>query len=403
MMLGGINIKVDNLLNALKSIPEENLKELAVVSRNGKTIKGKIELIATYKIERYEIDEALRFIGASFENLGYNFGIITINVKDINKISKIPGIDEIELPRTIYFDEANYDYKALSNGNESNSIIGFITSGISYNHSEFIDDKGESKLDYIYDLSQKGKAWDRNDINKALKSQNPMKILHHRDDLGYGNFMVENVLQNIRGKNSIIMVKVTPGRNIVHTKSTLIMKGIKYLIDKKRELKKSLTIYSAFNDKYNFSYKDSLFNQYIDMIINKEGIKFILENQSNGDKIYFKKGKINKFQSIPFHIRPQKGNITLQLHKEFLNNYTLEIVNPLGNTSGLIELSKGYTNGSIGENKYHIYNTGPKSYNINGEIVISIASNEDVIDEGQWRLNIVCKDEYRGRYALSFV
>ncbi|WP_315120361.1 hypothetical protein [uncultured Clostridium sp.] len=402
-MLGGIEIKVDSLLNALKSIPEESLKELAVVSTRGKIIKGKIELIIKYKMESYKIYEELGFIGAKFEDLGYNFGIITINVKDINKISNIPGIDEIELPRTIYFDESSYDCKTLFNGDESNSIIGFITSGISYNYSEFIDDKGESRIDYIYDLSQMGKIWDRNDINIALKNQNPMKILHHKDELGYGNYMVENVLKNIREKSSIIMVKATPGKNITHTKNTLIMKGIKYLMDKKRELKKPLIIYSAFNDKYNFSYNDSLFSQYIDMIIKEEEIKFILENKSKAERIYFKKGKINNFQSIPFGIKPQKGNITLQLHKEFLNNYTLEIVNPLGNTSGLIELSQGYINGSIGEDKYHIYNTGPKSYNINGEIVISIVSNEDVVDEGQWRLNIVCKDEYRGRYALSFI
>ncbi|GAA0727291.1 hypothetical protein GCM10008905_24720 [Clostridium malenominatum] len=319
------------MLKTLKSLPKEILSELAVVSRNGKIMRGKIDLIVKYSLDSYKVARMTSLVGGEFEDLGYNFGIITMNIQDISKISSIKAIEEIELPKTLYCSSINYNYEQ-----KKDSIVGFISSNIDHNLPE---------------------------------------------------------------ENNIIMIKATAGKNINHTKSTIIMKWIKYLVDRKRELEKQLIIYSSFHPKYDFKEENNLFYKYINSIREKERVEFIFEKNPSIDKTYLKKGKINKYQSIDFDIK--ENGTTLQLYKEFLNNYTIEITNTFRESSGLIKLTKGYKSGTIGENIYHIYNTGPKAYNIDGEIVINVvSSNEENRDKGKWKLNIICEDEYKGQYVI---
>lgn len=293
-------------------------------------MRGKIDLVVRYNLDPYKIHRMTSLIGGEFEDLGWNFGIITISIQDIGKISNIKAIEEIELPKTLYSSSMNYKYE-----HKKDSIVGVISSSVE---------------------------------------------------------------RNLPEETNVIMVKATAGKNINHTKSTIIMKWIKYLIDKKRTLGKELIIYLNFYNKYGFREENNLFFKYINSVKEEEGVEFIFEKDPDVDKAYLKKGKINKYQGIDFNI--EKNGTTLQLYKEFLNNYTIEITNTFKESSGLIKLTKGYKSGTIGENIYHIYNTGPKAYNIDGEIIINIMLNNDEINKGQWKLNILCEDEYNGRYAI---
>ena len=120
--------------------------------------------------------------------------------------------------------------------------------GIDYTHPGFRNEDGTTRIDYIYDLSLGGVVYDRDQINLALQSQDPSSVVPSFDQTGHGTHVagiacaggrISEGYYGVAPKSSIAMVKSTRGRFAL---STNIMKGLKFLIDKSKELNKPLVV-----------------------------------------------------------------------------------------------------------------------------------------------------------------
>ncbi|MDU1442765.1 MAG: S8 family peptidase [Clostridium cochlearium] len=404
------------MLNLLSNVPSTILNKLAQLSQNEEILRGKVELTVIYNLPPENIRVSIENLGGIFEDLGYNFGIVTLNIEDIEKISIIPGIQYVELPKAVYTSDLGSNRAScviplneIYGLNGEGVLIGFIDSGIDYTHPAFIDEEGNTRIEYIKDYSEGGRVWSKEDINRALKSNNPLSIVNEVDTVGHGTHVAGiacaggNINKNLYGpayKSSIAMVKITARGNINYSKDTLIMRGIKFLIEKSKELKKPLVINLSFSTNDGSHKGSSLFEQYINTVCRLEPISFVVAAGNEGDRAHHVGGIVKEEQSIPINISQGERGIILQIYKEIINNFIIEVINPASNTSGRIILNEGYKEGSIGGDKFYIYNTGPKPYNMNGEIIITILSEEDFILSGIWKLNISCKDKYKGNYDI---
>lgn len=414
--MGGIAIKPQGLLNLLTNVPQQVLTKLVQLSKNEEVLQGKVELTVIYGARPEQVAQSVGRLGGSFEDLGYNFGIVTLNAENIEKISQVEGIQYVELPKTVYTSDASSNRAACVDTLQDiygltgeGVLVGFIDSGIDYTHPAFIDDKGETRIDYILDFSQGGKVWNRTDINNALKSTNPLSVVPEQDTLGHGTHVagiacaggkIDKQLYGVAYKSSIAMVKITPGGKVSYSKDTLIMRGIKFLVEKSKELKKPLVINLSFSTNDGSHEGSSLFEQYINTVCRLEAITFVIASGNEGDKAHHIGGTVQEKQSILMNISSDEIGIILQVYKDVQNNFTLEMVNPSGVSSGEILLDQGYKEGKIGEDRYYIYNTGPKPYNISGEIIISLLPVGNYLTSGEWKLNITCIDEYKGNYNI---
>ncbi|SDK91482.1 Subtilase family protein [Clostridium cochlearium] len=404
------------MLNLLSNVPSTILNKLAQLSQNEEILRGKVELTVIYNLPPENIRVSIENLGGIFEDLGYNFGIVTLNIEDIEKISIIPGIQYVELPKAVYTSDLGSNRAScviplneIYGLNGEGVLIGFIDSGIDYTHPAFIDEEGNTRIEYIKDYSEGGRVWSKEDINRALKSNNPLSIVNEVDTVGHGTHVAGiacaggNINKNLYGpayKSSIAMVKITARGNINYSKDTLIMRGIKFLIEKSKELKKPLVINLSFSTNDGSHKGSSLFEQYINTVCRLEPISFVVAAGNEGDRAHHVGGIVKEEQSIPINISQGERGIILQIYKEIINNFIIEVINPASNTSGRIILNEGYKEGSIGGDKFYIYNTGPKPYNMNGEIIITILSDNDFILSGIWKLNISCKDKYKGNYDI---
>ena len=404
------------MLNLLSNVPSTILNKLAELSQNEEILRGKVELTVIYNLPSESIRISVENLGGIFEDLGYNFGIVTLNIEDIEKISTIPGIQYVELPKAVYTSDLGsnrascviplQDIYGLSG---EGVLIGFIDSGIDYTHPAFIDENGNTRIEYIKDYSEGGRVWSKEDINRALRSYNPLSIVNEVDILGHGTHVtgiacaggkINKSLYGPAYKSSIAMVKITSRGNINYAKDTLIMRGIKFLIEKSKELNKPLVINLSFSTNDGSHKGSSLFEQYINTVCRLEPISFVVAAGNEGDRAHHVGGIVKEEQSILVNISQGERGIILQIYKEIINNFIIEIINPSSSTSGKIILNEEYKEGSIGSDKFYIYNTGPKPYNMNGEIIITILSEESFILSGIWKLNIICKDKYKGKYDI---
>ncbi|MFD3155512.1 S8 family serine peptidase [Haloimpatiens sp. FM7330] len=408
--------KVDGLLNLIVNVPSGIKAKLAQFSNNDEILKGKVELIVLFGDSLKEVKQKVDEIGGIFENLGFGFGIITINVQDIDKVSSIEEIQYMELPKTLYTSslESNKAICAkevwdLYNLTGKNTLVGFIDSGIDYLHPAFRDKNGNTRIEYIYDLPQGGKIWNKNEINQALNSPNPYSIVSQRDLIGHGTHVagiacaggnIEKLYYGVAYESSIAMVKMTGEGKVNYAKSTQLMRGIKFLLDKSKQLNQPLVINLSFSTNDGAHNGNSLLEKYIETVCSLERISFVVAAGNEGDRAHHVGGILREKQTITINLGIDEKNLILQFYKDFLNDIRIDLKNPLGISTGIISLNPGYYEGRVGKNRYFIYNSGAKPFDINGEIIISLVSEEEFLTAGPWEITIYSKGGTRGRYDI---
>lgn len=407
--------KVDGLLNLFLRVPGAVKQKLADFSANEDILKGKIEVVVIYGNSASKINAKVKSIGGTFEDLGYGYGIITIAYTDVAKIYSINEIQYIELPKNLFtsFIESNRascvnEVWSAYGLDGKGVLVGFLDSGIDYTHPAFRNADGTTRIDYINDLST-GKVWNKQQIDSALKSNNPYSIVTEVDLAKHGTHVagiacaggnIDKRYYGVAYNSSIAMVKMTRQGKINSAKSTQLMRGIKFLIEKAKELNKPLVINLSFSTNDGAHDGQSLLEKYISTVCSSERISFIVAAGNEGDRGHHVGGPLKEKQSINFNIAKGEKILIMQLYKGILSEISVEFINPQGTSTGILKIKEGYMQGNIGSDDYYLYDTGPKPISINGEIVISIVASNDFIVSGQWTLNINLDNKQSEEYDI---
>ncbi|MDR3595993.1 MAG: S8 family serine peptidase [Clostridium sp.] len=408
--------KFDSKVNLLNKIPEQLLYKVASLSQNEQINKGNIEIVVLFGNNLDKVTKSVQQIGGTFENLGYGFGIVTLKSEDVRKVSQIEGVQYVELPKVLFTSdfESNkaccvpnaWDRYGLTG---EGVLVGFIDTGIDYTHPAFRDEDGNTRIDFIYDLGENIKVYDRVQINEALKAQDPYAIVNVKDPINHGTHVagiacaggkIPKQNYGIAFKSSIAMVKITRYGFLNFALSTQIMRGIKFLVDKANESNKPLTINISLSTNDGAHNGTSLLEQYIETICKLERVAIVIAAGNEGDAAHHAGGQLSDVNVIPFSVSESERTITLQLYKPLLVDISVEVENPLGEKSGEIVMGDGYREVNIGIDKCIIYNTGPKPFDINGEISISILSGSESLPSGEWKLTLKVLNKYRGVYDI---
>lgn len=404
-------------LDLLMNVPKE-LRDKIINSYNYEDPEGsQVELIVLYGANPQALKVKIESLGGTFEDLDYGYGIITIAGNRIPELFGIREINYIEIPKNLYLSfepsnrascvlEANSSYNLLGEG----ILVGFVDSGIDYLNPAFKTESGETRIEYIYDLAVNGAVYNREKINEAIKSNNPYSIVPHVDGIGHGTHVagiacaggdIPRRYYGVAPKSSIAMVKLTRETNKSNAKSTQLMRGVKFLVDKAYELNKPLVINLSFSTNDGAHNGGSLLEQYISIIANSQRVTMAIAAGNEGDRAHHAGGPLRGIQKIQFNVGAEEQVIIIQLYKSFLNEVTLKLTAPNGRTTNDLRLVNNVNTGVLLRDLYFIYNTGPTPFNINGEILIVIAGRENrFITNGVWTMELSTTTNYRGRYDM---
>lgn len=370
-----------------------------------------IELVVLYAEAAETVRKQVEDLNGVFEDLGYGFGIITVQFRDIERVGEIPEIQYIELPKNLYYNsQATNKASCVGDSGEvyglqgEGILIGFIDSGIDYTLEEFKDDTGNTRIEYIYDLALKS-VYNKEQINEALKAQDPYSIVPHFDGTGHGTAVagiacaggkIPLAYYGVAPKSSIAMVKITKEGTGGFTKSTQIMRGIKFLVDRAKEIKKPLVINLSFSTNDGAHNGNSLFEKYISIICSLERLSFVVAAGNEGDKAHHVSTFLKNQEKIDFSVGQFESAVVFQLYKDFIADISIEIIAPNGSRSGIIPFNKAFIEGNIRDAYYFVYSSGPVPFNIGGETIISIIAQNDYLVDGIWTLNL-----YRDRTDVT--
>lgn len=164
-----------------------------------------------------------------------------------------------------------YQRQPLSPLRGKGVLIGIVDSGIDYTHRAFINEDGTTKITRIWDQTipgdppegfSFGSEYTRDDINEALKSENPYDIVPSIDESGHGTFLAglsagrEVVEENFIGAApdaELIIVKLKEAKKIIKEfyfveninqvyQDSDIIQGINYVANIAKALNKPLAL-----------------------------------------------------------------------------------------------------------------------------------------------------------------
>ncbi|MEG2919257.1 MAG: S8 family serine peptidase [Clostridium sp.] len=393
---------MDNVSKAL-------LNKINITEKNNKIIEVVI-------ISGDSVDNIAQFVdnlGGTYENLGYGFGIVKISVDKFVDLAKNRNIQYIEMPKNLYTtDSSSNRASCVQQARDTFSIqgegvlIGFIDSGIDYTHPAFRNDDGTTRIEYIYDLSESGKIYNKAKINEALESKDPFSIVSSYDQTAHGTHVagiacaggkINPNYYGVAPKSSIAMVKSTRGSFAL---STNIMKGLKFLVDKSKELKMPLSVNISLSTNDGAHNGTSLLEQYISTVATLERITISIAAGNEGSASHHVGGELKDEKRISVNIADDESSVVINLYTSVLQDISIKIISPTGSSSDYIEIEEGFKKGNIGADVYQIIDTGPKPFDIVGEVVVSLIPSGQYLSTGQWDILIRVNNNYKGIFDM---
>lgn len=405
------------ILNLLINVPVEIRNKIIGAYNFEDPNSATIEVIVLYSSTPEVVSTKIEALGGKFEDLGYGYGIVTIGAGALIELSGISEINYIELPKNLFlsYEPSNRAACILSARevyglNGEGILVGFIDSGIAYTNNAFRTDTGETRIDFIYDLEAGGIIYTKEDINNALKNSNPYSIVPHRDRVGHGTHVagiacgggkIPQIYYGVAPKSSIAMVKMARETGKGNGKSTQLMRGLKFLIDKASEISKPLAVNISFSTNDGAHNGSSLLEQYISIVSATQRVTIAIAAGNEGARSHHVGGTINSKNFIQFNVGQQEKILILQTYKSVLNDFTLRLISPTGSSVDGIPSTKTLSTGRLINDQYFIYNTGPTPFNIDGEYIIVLAGTGDgYITPGIWTMEIDADNKYLGTFDI---
>ena len=402
-----------NNLGILKNMPTSILSKLNIShSFLATNNDSEIEVSIISGASPSEISKIVENLNGKYVDLGYGYGIAEIPIENLVVLATSPEIQYIELPKSLYADDYESNRAScitqlnLSEFNGKGVLIGFIDTGMDYTHPAFRNPDGTTRIEYIYDLDEGGKVYTKEQINEALKSSDPYSIVNSTDITGHGTHVVgiacaggkiDKQYYGVAPESSIAMVKVARSRFAL---STQIMKGIKFLIDKGKELNMPLAINMSLSTNDGAHNGSSLLEQYISTVSATERVTIVIAAGNEGEAAHHVGGTLEEVNDVYFNISSDESIVVINLYKSILPQLSIELISPYGIGTGEILVKEGVNEGTIGNSRYSIYLTGPKPFDVSGEIGIILTGINGFVSSGQWKITLRKLNKYDGNFDM---
>lgn len=404
-----------NSVNLLKNFPKDILNNILNLYNIGTSKEGTIELVIIFGGNVESFKKSVESIGGIFENLDYGFGIITIKIEDLSKVGLLPNLQYIEFPKTLvtsYYqsNRASCVQSAWSEYNLTGEgvLIGFLDTGIDFTHPAFKKDNGETRIEVIYDLST-NKIYNKDKINEALKASDPYSVIPIVNVSDHGTHVAGIACAGGRinpdyygpaYKSSIAMVKITREGSLNLALSTQLMRGLKFLIDKSTELKMPLIVNISLSSNDGAHNGSSLLEQYIQIFTTLRKASIIVAAGNEGNSGHHVGGVLNDVENISVSIGSGEVGVIFELYKPVLTDVSVEIISPTGYTTGQVPITEDYKERIIGRDRVIIYNTGPRPFDVSGQITMSILPLTGDLTTGEWKIILKKINKGQGYYDI---
>ena len=253
----------------------------------------------------------------------------------------------------------DYPYGSLRG---SGVIIGFVDTGIDYQNELFRNADGTTRILCIWDQTIEGNpppeytygsVYSRENIDEALKSEEPLDVVPSQDENGHGTF-----LAGIAGGNdqigdtgytggapdaTLAIVKLKQaskylkeeylvGENVNAYQNNDIIAGINYLLDKAFKEEKPIVICLGMGTNYGAHNGTEILENYISNISIASEVIIVMSAGNEGSSGHHYKGEVieGETESLEINVGDKEEGFLLYMWVDIPNKMSISLKSPLG-------------------------------------------------------------------------
>ncbi len=373
------------------------------------------EVIVKYHGELLKVAAA---VDAAAEILNDNYAILTLPLQQLPQLYQYEEIEYIELPKNIaYVLREQLNYACISPVQREDSFalsgkgvaVGIIDSGIDYTHPDFRNADGSSRILYLWDQTIAGKpppgflygtVYEKSELDTALTAENAYTVVPSQDTIGHGTAVSGIAAGNGRTSGGIekgvapeaalIVVKLGHSGSTAFTRSTQIMRGVKFVYDTAEALGLPLSINLSYGSNDGSHDGNSLFEQYIDSAAQRWKSAISVASGNEGTAGHHFQGTVpqGKMQKVEFQVGPNLQQVYLTLWKNFADAMSVQLFAPTGRSTGMISILQSVTRVVLDGVQVSILFGQPNHYNGAQEIYILLKSLHGNMRQGLWSIAV---------------
>ena len=389
--------------------------------------KGQIEVIVKF---HGDLNAIANRLNAAAERLNDNYAILTLPVQSIPELYRIPEVEYFELPKTMsYLLQNSLSRVCISPVQQKTSfglsgkdvLVGIIDSGIDYTNPDFRNPDGSSRILYLWDQTltgtpptgfRSGALYTKEDLDRALKSDQPYADVPSQDLVGHGTAIAGIIASNGRGSGSmrsgaapevgLVIVKLGSADRPGFSRSTEIMRAVKFVIDTARDLGMPIAVNISYGTNEGAHDGNSLFERYLDSEAGrwKNVLCVAVGNEGSSGHHYRGTAKQGETQQVDFAIGGGVSRLYLSLWKNFTDNVEYELVGPSGRSTGSIASTQSVTTATIDGTRVTVLYGQPNHYSTSQEVYFALRGVSGTIPQGVWNLKVQGERIVSGLYDI---
>ena len=442
--------KIENQLNLALEATEEEREKSVVLNTGYDREERTWELIVKYTGDL----ERIASENIQVTRLLNEYAILVVPESLIGWLADIPEIEYIEKPKRLYF--ARADGKRAScmtpvqrpplSLTGRGVLVAVLDSGADYRHPEFRNLDGTTRIRALWDQTAEGTPppgyyvgteYTQEQLNEALTRegltqqeavreasdeglmqqgavrktsgemlarQNALPV--SRDVSGHGTGVLAIAAGNngVAYESEILVVKLGSPKADSFPRTTELMMGINYVIEKALEYRMPVAINISFGNTYGSHTGKSLLETYIDDISNLWKSVFCVGSGNEGAAAGHAGGRLadGEIQNVEFAVGNYEPTLSLQIWKNYVDTFDIFLVHPNGTVLGPFYERPATQRYRAGRTELLVYYGEPSPYSVEQEIYVDFLPLGDYIDSGVWNVRLVPGRIVDGSYQMWF-
>lgn len=411
--------KSDNSLSLALEIPQEELMKSQGLMTGFDSEEDVWELIVRYT---GNLDKVREINGVDVRELSNGYAVLNVKKELIDEVANVEEITYIEKPTALIFSLLRGKQASCINevqqtfaNNENNGlfgegvIVGIADSGIDFTHEAFRNQDGTTRILNLWDQTN-DRVYNAEEINEALKSENPYESVNSVDYSGHGTHVAgiaagnfaENKNDNlgIATKSSLVIVKMALAGERSFPRTTQLMEAVDYMIKVAENYKMPLAMNLSFGNSYGSHDGTSLLSTYLDSMADGRRVSICVGAGNEGDSAGHAGGYVFEPTDVEVQVSRFQKAFSIQLWKDFSDEFRVQIIAPSGFIIDVTEIYNRAHKYETDETNVYVFYGTPKPYTQYQEIYFELIPVSNYVKSGIWTIRLTPENIVTGRYDM---
>lgn len=428
--------KLEDLLNLALETPETVREQTDTLNVGFDEETRSWELIVKYHGSLAELE----VLNIRIEYLIAGYAILTVPEELVERVTELEEIEYVEKPKRYYYSVSGptdgfcFPLVTMSEPflRGRGTLIAVLDSGITYQRTDFRKDNGDTRIRFLWDQTLvpdrnspnrmppenfiMGVQFTEEQINQALNAateQERYEAVPSVDVSGHGTAVagIAAGYDEAGGyigaapEADLLIVKLGIPGELGFPRTTEIMRGVTYALQKAGELQMPLVINLSFGNSYGSHDGSSLLERFLDNAAEIGRTVICVGSGNEGNSGGHFAGNVNQTRTVELAVAEYEPTVNLQIWKNYNDVYEIRLRSPGGEEAEVTApVGSGKFTLTLEQTEVLVYLGEPTPYSVAQEIYLDMIplrqGGGPYVNSGVWTILIEPVRVVTGQYYL---